>query len=78
MEQPIALHVALGGPPLDCLLPVAGSPAWASVRALIDRVLEEHCIARTVRSPSALWLLLRGRTLPRGATWGDLLDGRTL
>ena len=78
MEQPIALHAALGGPPLDCLLPVAGSPAWASVRALIDRVFEEHCITRMVRSPSALWLLLRGRTLPRGATWGDLLDGRTL
>ena len=78
MEAHVALHEALGSPPRDCLLPVAGTQAWTSIRASLDRVLDEHCVVRRIKSPGALWQVLHGSAVPRGATWGDLLDGATL
>ena len=60
MDGPLALHEALSSPMLDCLLPVAGTPAWAAARDALDPVLAEHCVPRRIRSPGALWQLRRG------------------
>jgi len=73
-----ALRAALGEPAPVAPLPTARSPAWAAAAALLREALARHGAPGRVRSPDALWRLLRGTERPRGATWGGLLAGRGL
>ena len=73
--DPSALWAAFGGPPPGALLPAVAAPQWADARGAFSQYLREHGLRWTCRSPAALWALIRGGHMPRGATWRDLLMG---
>ena len=68
-----ALWAALGDPCADALLPPARSSAWAGARRSLSSCLRSHGTPWRVRSPAALWAMLRGGPLPAACTWRDLL-----
>ena len=78
MASRLALLGALGHPPLDELVPFARTPTWAIARRGLSRVLGEQDFSLRIRSPSSLWALLQGGSLPRGCTWERLLRGHDL
>ena len=72
-DDAAALWAALGDPRPGVLLPPARAPAWISARWSLAAALRSHALHWIFRSPSALWALLKGGTMPPGSTWRDLL-----
>ena len=72
---PGSLWAALGRPSLEGLLPSGGSSGWLSARASFDNALRDWGTGWRPGSPAALWQALNGFACPRGATWGDLIEG---
>ena len=73
-----ALHLVIGRPPLAGLVPPASSTTWRAARAFIEAATRAVGQPVRVRSPAALWLALHGNGMPRGVSWGQLLQGHSV
>ena len=69
----MSLAGVLGYPPGHLPLGSARSPTWRTVEAALHFRLPAGL--HRVRSPRALWSILKGGPPPRGARWRDLTDG---
>ena len=73
-EDAAALWAALGDPLPGALLPTGKSPAWVFARRSLSKALCTFGLSWTVRSPFALWAIIRGGSPPPGSVWRDLLQ----
>ena len=74
----IALHAAMGAPPLEGFVPQGRSPTWREGAAVLARTLRASGRNLRLRSWTSLWMLLKNETPPKSAKWGQLLANATM
>ena len=77
-SHPGSLWAALGRPALRGPLPPSRGPEWRLARERLAEALRTHGVTQRIRSPGALWSLLRSTVPPAAATWAALLGQNTL